>query len=230
MIQHYAVSFFSNHLQWHLPVKHILENADIFHPTICFAFLVQWIKFPRSLAMFLPNSLIWALCRDISLDDLTPFWTIVSDVTIPRPFEKDLHWWILTKRSCRYVEQTEVTISIISKNNSLHSERPVHQTHRTLECKSRIRTQPWYHTTHQTQRNAASKTQDTLDAVPNTQGATGHWTTSSYDNRRVPPLPFSDLDHLGHNKFHTVTLLNLLLVVFYYSNIQAANSQRNTQS
>jgi len=40
------------------------------------------------------------------------------------------------------------------------------------------------------------------------------------------PLYFSDL---GHNRFHTVKLLNLLLVVFYSLNIQA-NSQRNTKS
>ena len=40
------------------------------------------------------------------------------------------------------------------------------------------------------------------------------------------PLYLSDL---SHNRFHTVKLLNLLLVVFYYSNKQA-NSQRNTKS
>ena len=57
----------------------------------------------------------------------------------------------------------------ISKNSGLHSERPVHQTHRTPERQSRIRTQPWYHTTHQTQPNAAPKTQDAPDAAPKTQ-------------------------------------------------------------
>jgi len=34
-----------------------------------------------------------------------------------------------------------VLMQSISKNSGLHSERPVHQTHRTPECQSRIRTQ-----------------------------------------------------------------------------------------
>ena len=48
----------------------------------------------------------------------------------------------------------------ISKNNTLRSVRSVHLTHRTLERKSRTRTQPSYHTTHLTQPDAAPNTQD----------------------------------------------------------------------
>jgi len=59
-----------------------------------------------------------------------------------------------------------------SKNNSMHSERPVHETHRTLERKLRIRMQPWYDTKHERQPNAGPKTQDVPDAAPNTQDAT----------------------------------------------------------
>jgi len=157
----------------------------------------------------------------------------------------------------------------ISKNNSLHSERPVHQTHRTLQHKLRIGMQPWSHTTHQMRLNPAPKTQDAHrappktqdahrappetqdahcappetqdahcaprktqdapEATPNTPCATRHSTISSWDNRRVLPLPFSDIGHLGRNRFHTVKLLNLLLVDFYCSNIQAT-SEINTQS
>jgi len=57
------------------------------------------------------------------------------------------------------------------KNSGLHSERPVHQTHRTPECQSRIRTQPSYHTTHQAQLNAASKTREAPDAAHKTLAA-----------------------------------------------------------
>ena len=108
----------------------------------------------------------------------------------------------------------------ISKNNTMRSVHSVHLTHLTLERKSRTRTQPPYHTTHLTQPDAAPNPQDAPDAAPNTQDATWRQTTSSRDKRRVPPLLFSDL---GHNrfKFHTVKPFNLLLVVFYCSNIQA---------
>ena len=59
----------------------------------------------------------------------------------------------------------------ISKNNTLHYERPVRQTHRTPERQSRFRTQQPYHTTHQMQLGAAPNTQDAPDAAHNTQDA-----------------------------------------------------------
>jgi len=59
----------------------------------------------------------------------------------------------------------------ISKNNTLHSERPVLQTHRTPERQSRFRTQQPYLTTHQMQPGAAPNTQDAPDAAHNTQDA-----------------------------------------------------------
>ena len=59
----------------------------------------------------------------------------------------------------------------ISKNNTLHSERPLRQTHRTPERQSRFRTQQLYLTTHQMQPGAAPNTQDAPDAAHNTQDA-----------------------------------------------------------
>ena len=80
------------------------------------------------------------------------------------------HVWIWRRFiQCKGIFLTCCKPPIISKNSGLHSDRPVHQTHRTPERQSRIRTQPWYHTTHQTQPNAAPKTQDAPDAAPKTQ-------------------------------------------------------------
>jgi len=84
-------------------------------------------------------------------------------------------WMIVLSHQHRF------TLLSISKNNTLHSERPVRETHRTPERQSRFRTQQAYHTTHQMQPGAAPNTQDApdaahnpqdaLDAVPNTQDA-----------------------------------------------------------
>ena len=64
-------------------------------------------------------------------------------------------------------------VSYISKNNTLHSERPLRQTHRTPERQLRFRTQQPYHTTHLMQPGAAPNTQDAPGAAPNTQDAPG---------------------------------------------------------
>jgi len=103
----------------------------------------------------------------------------------------------------------------ISKNNSLHSKSSGHQTHRMPECESRIPMQRCYYTTPQRQ----------LDAAPNSQDATWHWTTSSEYKQWVTPLPVSDLSYLSHNRFQAIKLLYLLL--FYYSSNIQANPHRN---
>jgi len=87
--------------------------------------------------------------------------------------EKAIVAWCKEQDDRGFPPRLDMVKDIISKTNSLHSEHPVHQKHRTIErnLKWRIRTQPWYHTTHQTQLNAAPKTQDAPDAAPNTQDA-----------------------------------------------------------
>jgi len=111
-------------------------------------------------------------------------------------------------------------------------------THLTLKCKSRTRTQPPYHTTSLTQPDGAPNPQDATDAAPNPQNApdaapnlqdaTWRWTYSSGYSPFSTDLPeISELEgyHLyfpdqGHNRFHALSILNILLLVFYCSNIQ----------
>jgi len=50
--------------------------------------------------------------------------------------------------------------------------RSVRLMHLMLERKSRIRTQPPYHTTHLTQPDTARNPQEAPDVAPNTQDAT----------------------------------------------------------
>jgi len=51
----------------------------------------------------------------------------------------------------------------------------------------------------------------------------------SSDEQRVPCLPVSDIDSLSYNEFHTLNLLNLVLVGFYSAYIQV-DSLRMTYS
>ena len=70
-----------------------------------------------------------------------------------------------------------ISLTFISKNNTLHSVCPVHLTHLMLECYLRIRTELYHYRMHWhlIQRDATPNTKDARDATniaPKTQNTT----------------------------------------------------------
>ena len=89
----------------------------------------------------------------------------IGTLAIPALYRRSLH-------NQSSDPESDCGVLFISNNNTWHSVHSVHQTPLMLECKSRTRTQPPYHTTHLTQPDAAPNPQDAPDTAPNTQDAT----------------------------------------------------------